>query len=99
MSPVRGTADSELGDYAFGLSLTVRCLKGHQAPVQATNVVLLARQAHRTSAINRAGGSVVEKQLTIIKAGAGFGKSSLTPSWANPLRCTSLPGHQPRRRV
>ena len=42
MSPVRGTAASELGDYAFGLSLTVRCLKGHQAPVQATNVVLLA---------------------------------------------------------
>src|SRR5262249_42013953 len=41
MSPVRGTAASELGDYAFGLSLTVRCLKGHQAPVQS-NVVLLA---------------------------------------------------------
>src|SRR5262249_37525147 len=84
MSPVRGTAASELGDYAFGLSLTVRCLKGHQAPVQVTNGVLLApivrlterrrliglvAQVSKKAAHDHQGGRRIRKKLSYAQLG------------------------------
>ena len=104
MSFVRGTAASELGEYAFGLSLTVRCLKGHQAPVQATNVVLLApivrlterrrliglvAQVSKSSSPSSRGGRRIRKKLSYAQLG---GPAALHVFARPPTAASSLVG-------